>query len=142
MLRHVTVIATLLAALGLRSIAASPEAEARFIADARAAFDTKNSTNLLNLVCWDRVTPDMKQMVTRQLSYLVQKPVDHLELVAADPADKIEYTRNGVTYRSNLSVIKQLKITFKSESTGLSSAGFPIGEKDGKLFITTAAPAI
>ena len=140
-LKRITITAALFAALILRSIAASPEAEARFIADAKAAFDAKDSAKLLSLVCWDRVTPAMKQMVSKQLSALVQKPVVQFQLVAQDPKQKVEYTRDGVTYRPNLAGVKELKITFKSDATGLTSAGLPVGEKDGKLFITTAASA-
>jgi hypothetical protein len=140
--KHIIATVALFAALVIRSMAASPEAETRFLADAKAALDTKNSTNLLKLVCWDGVAPEMKKMIEQQMSFLVQRPVTQIELLAPAPKQKIEYTRDGVTYRPNLAVIKQLKITFKADKpVTASSAELPVGEKDGRLFITTAAPA-
>ena len=82
----------------------------------------------------------MKTMLTQQFSSMVQQPVTKLELVAPSPTLKTEYTRNGVTYRVNLAVIKQLKITFVTKSGDYTSAAIPVGEKDGKLFFPTAAP--
>ena len=63
-----------------------------------------------------------------------------IELVEPDSKKKIEYTRGGITYRSNLATVKKLKITPQANPSGLSSVGLQVGEKEGKLFITTAAP--
>ena len=138
--KHIILTIGLFAALIVRSIAASPEAEAGFIVDAKAAFDAKDSSKLLSLVCWDGVAPEMKTMLTKQFSSMVQHPVSKVELVAPSPTMKTEYTRDGVTYRINLDVIKQLKITWVPKSGDYTTAAIPVGEKDGKLFFTTAAP--
>jgi len=138
--KHIILTIGLFAALIVRSIAASPEAEAHFVADAKAALDAKDSSKLLSLVCWDGVAPEMKTMLTKQFSGMVQQPVSQVELVAPSPTLKTEYTRNGVTYRVNLAVIKQLKITYVPKSGDYTSLAIPVGEKDGKLLFTTAAP--
>ncbi len=136
--KHIVMIATLLLAFSLRCMAASPEAEAGFVADTKAAFDAKDAAKLENLVCWDGVTPKMKPMVIQELSGLVQRPIATVELVTTDPISDYG-TRDGVTYKPNLAVIKKLKITFKSDKP--PEADFFIGEKDGKLLITNAEPA-
>jgi hypothetical protein len=138
--KQIVVTVGLFAALIIRSIAASPEAEAHFVADVKAAFDTKDSSKLLSLVCWDGVTPEWKTMLTPQFSGMVQQKVSGVELVAPDPKQTTEFTRNGTTYRLNLAVIKQLKITIVTKPGDSTSAAFPVGEKDGKLFIATTAP--
>jgi hypothetical protein len=141
MIKYTILAIALLAAFSLPSIAANPEAKAQFIADVKVAFDTKDSTKLLDLVFWEGVSPEMKKMITQQMSGLVQQTVAQIELIALDPESKLEYTRDGITYRPNLTVVNQLKITFKSDNpANPSSAAMPVGEKGGKLFITTAAP--
>jgi hypothetical protein len=138
--KQIVVTIGLFAALIVRCIAASPEAEAHFVAEAKAAFDTKDSSRLMSLVCWDGVTPEMKKELTEQYSGMVQQPISRVELVAPDPKQTTEFTRNGVTIRLNLTVIKQLKITIVTKPGDSASAAIPVGEKDGKLFITTTAP--
>ena len=138
--KQIVVTIGLFAALIVRSIAASPEAEAHFVADAKAAFDTKDSSKLMSLTCWDGVTSEFKTMQTQQYSAMVQSPISKVELVAPDPKQTTEFTRDGVTYRLNLAVIKQLKITIVTKPGDSASAAMPVGEKDGKLFIATTAP--
>jgi hypothetical protein len=82
----------------------------------------------------------MKKELTEQYSGMVQQPISRVELVAPDPKQTTEFTRNGVTIRLNLTVIKQLKITIVTKPGDSASAAIPVGEKDGKLFITTTAP--
>ena len=142
MIKTITLTIALFTALVLRSNAASPESEAQFIANAKAAFDTKDSGQLLKLMCWDGVAPEEKNKINLPMSVLVKRPVKQIELVAPPDPQKLEYTRDGVTYRPNLVVIKLLMVTFKSDKTADVSTPitFPVGEKDGKLFIATAAP--
>jgi hypothetical protein len=42
--------------------AASPQEEARILADVRSAFEKKDSKALLNLYCWDRVPGFIKSV--------------------------------------------------------------------------------
>ena len=130
----------LFAGLVVQGLAATPEVESRFVADAKSAFDAKDSSKLLRLVCWDGVTPEMKTMLTQQFSGMVQQSTSQLELVAPDPNKKIEFTRNGVSFHLNLAVIKQLKITLVTKPGDSASVTIPVGEKDGNLFIATTAP--
>jgi hypothetical protein len=138
--KQIVVTIGLFAALIVRGIAASPEVEAHFVADAKAAFDTKDASKLLSLVCWDGVTPELKTDLTEEFSEMVKQPVSRVELVAPDPKDTTEFKREGVTYHLNLTVVKQLKITFVSKPGDSASAGMPVGEKNGKLFIATTTP--
>jgi hypothetical protein len=118
--------------------AVNPNAEARFIAQAKAAFDTKDSSKLLALVCWDDVQPEVKQSVSQQFANLVTLTPANIELVVPDPKQKFEYSRGGVTYRTNLAVTKLLKIQFTpGNPLNTTEASIPVGVKDGKLFITT-----
>jgi hypothetical protein len=122
--------------------AASPAAESQFISQAKAAFDTKDSARLLALVCWDNVEDSMKQGIEQQFRELVKLEPETIKLVPADPKEQYEYSRGGVTYRTNLAVSKQLKINFKpGNPLNTTEATMPLGEKEGRLFVTTAVPA-
>jgi hypothetical protein len=139
---HVSVIIAALviiaSSLPLDSVAANPDTEAGFIAQAKSAFDTMDSTKLLALVCWDDVPPEVKQSVSQQFANLMTLTPTNIELVAPDPKQKYEFSRGGITYRTNLAVTKQLEIKFKpGNPLNTDKASIPVGEKNGKLFITT-----
>jgi hypothetical protein len=137
-LKNVAIVTTLFAAISFRSIAASPEAEAQFMTDMKAAFDTKDSKKFISLICWDRVDSEMKKAFIPNIPDLLQEPVAKIELVAPDTNKTNEFTLKGVIYRPNLVVVKQLKIYNKLGNQ--DETDYLVGEKNGKLFITLAAP--
>ena len=119
---------------------ASPQEEARILADVKSAFEKKDSKALLNLYCWDRVPDFIKSVSEKTTPGLLEFKVDSITLVAASPElAKIEFVRDGVTYRPNLPVTKQIEVAYSSpEKQMKGKATLPIGEKNGKLYITTA----
>lgn len=120
---------------------ASATAEALFISQVRAAFDAKDSTKLLALVFWDRVEPSMRRGMEQQFENLMTLVPTKIELVPPEPSEQYEYSRGGTTYRTNLAVTKKLKIEFRSGNQfNTTGAVIPLGERDGRLFITTAVP--
>ena len=131
------------AALGVlfNASAATPQEEARFLADVKSAFEKKDSQAFLNLFCWDRVPPFIKSVSEKTAPGTVGLKVDTITLVAAAPETaKTEFVRDGVTCRPNLPVTKQIEVAH-SYSGGKGKVTLPVGEKDAKFFITTAAPS-
>jgi hypothetical protein len=120
--------------------AASPEEEARFVAAARQAFAKHDADALATLTCWDRVPDKFKADGKKQYVRDVALTVSDITLTNPDPdyPDLVWKDTDGVSYRSNLSVIKQLKITFKTGEFG--DGRYPVGEKDGKLYLLEPAP--
>lgn len=136
--------------LALASFAASPASaqnvnsaetkESQFIAAAKAAFEKHDAGALVALTCWDRVPEKLKASGEKQYARDASQTVGDITLTNPDPdfPDVVWKDKDGVSYRSNLPVIKQLKITFK---TGPFSDGrYPVGEKDGKLYLLEPAP--
>ena len=121
--------------------AATPEEEARFLGAAKAAFEKRDANALVALTCWDRV-PDQQKASGRK-QYVRDVTLNATELLLVDPDPKfpdLEWTDEaGVSYRSNLAVTKQLKITF-SRNGRFSDARYPVGEQDGKLYLLKPAP--
>jgi len=120
--------------------AASPEEEARFVAAARQAFEKHDAAALVALTCWDRVPDKLKASGKKQYARDVAQTVSDITLTNPDPdyPDLVWKDTDGVSYRSNLPVVKQLKIIFKTGEFG--DGRYPVGEKDGKLYFLEPAP--
>jgi hypothetical protein len=132
------------------AFAASPEEEARFVAAAKQAFEKHDAAALMALTCWDSVPEKLKDSGEKRYTRDVAQTATDIALTAPDPKyPDLEWKdKDGVSYRSNLSVIKQLKITFKSGTKLDTAAGnvkvrdavYPVGEKNGKLYLLQPAP--
>jgi hypothetical protein len=121
--------------------AASPDEESRFVAAAKAAFDKRDANALIALTCWDRVPDKYKASGRKQYVRDVGMNATEVVLTERDPKyPDLEWTDEaGVAHRSNLPVTKQLKITF-ARGGRFSDARYPVGEKDGKLYLLEPAP--
>jgi hypothetical protein len=157
-----TLILALTSVLALQlqsSLAASPEEDARFVAAAKQAFEKHDADALVAMTCWDRVPDKLKKDGKQQYATIVAGPhATDIKFISPDP--KHEWTVDedprfveidpdwkaaGVTYHSNLPVVKQLKITFAPMDAGGGTSltidvTYPVGEKDGKLYFVEPAP--
>ena len=120
--------------------AASPEEEASFLKAAKSAFAKHDVEALMAMTCWDRVPDKLKDSGKQQYARDVAQTTTEITLIDPDPMfPDVEWKdAAGVAFRSNLPVVKQLKIKF---STGKFKDGtYPVGEKDGKLYLLEPAP--
>ena len=121
--------------------AASQDEEARFLAAAKAAFERHDADALMALTCWDRVPDKLKDSGKKQYARDVVQTATDITLINPDPKfPDLEWKdTDGVAYRSNLPVIKQLKITF-APGGRFKDGTYPVGEKDGQLYLLAPAP--
>jgi hypothetical protein len=143
-------IATVLAFHLHSALAALPEEEARFVAAARQAFEGHNADGLMALTCWDRVPDKFRDSGKKHYVRDVAQTATDIALTPPDPKyPDLEWKdKDSVSYRSNLTVIKQLKITFVSGTKLDTAVGnvkvrdavYPVGEKDGQLYLLQPAP--
>jgi hypothetical protein len=125
--------------------AAPQEEETRFLAAVQKAFDARDASPLDELTCWDRVPEKQKQNLQHAYAALVAEKdaIFDFKLVDADRnfVDR-DRTEDGVTYRMNLPVTRQLnmKATDPRDKKTLFVLTFAVGEKDGKLFLLGSAP--
>jgi hypothetical protein len=121
--------------------AATRDEEARFVAAARKAFDTHDATALAALTWWEHVSDKFKEIGRKQYAGDAARAVTDVMLTNPDPKfpDLVWKDKDGTAYQSNLPVIKQLKITFGSGAL-FTEATYPVGEKDGKLYLLESAP--
>jgi len=122
--------------------AASPQEEARFLTAVKKAFATQDAKAFLSLYYWEGV-PDSIKAVAERTTPRFLKLGGTISLVpASSKTAKTEFVRDGVTYRFNLPVTKQIEVAHASpESKSKGKLTIPVGEKDGKLYITSQAPA-
>jgi len=133
-------LASVLSLQSLPARAASPEEEGRFLAAAKQAFAKHDPDALSAITCWDRVPEKQKADGKKQYTRDAAQAVTEVVLINPDPnyPDMEWKDTDGVSYRSNLAVTKQLKITFKGGEFG--GGVYPVGEKSGKLFLLEPAP--
>jgi hypothetical protein len=125
--------------------AAPPEEETRFLAAAEKAFDARDASGLDALTYWDRVPEKQKQNLQHAYAALVVEKDAIFDFKLVDPDRNFvdrDRTEDGVTYRMNLPVTRQLnmKATDPRDKKTLFVLTFAVGEKDGKLFLLGSAP--
>ncbi len=137
MKKLVLVLISVLALQLQSALAASAEEQSRFLTAAKQAFEKKDVEALMALVCWDRVPDKFKESRKKQYTRDFGDATGDIALTDPDPnyPDHDWKDKDGVSYRVNLPVIKQLKI-----KTKIGSAIYPVGEKDGKLYLLAPAP--
>jgi hypothetical protein len=120
--------------------AASPDEEAKFVAAVKQAFEKHDANALMALTCWDRVPDEFKVSGKKQYARDVAQAVSDITLTNPDPnyPDLVWKDTDGVSYRSNLPVVKQLRITFAGGR--FKNGVYPVGEKNGKLYLLEPAP--
>jgi hypothetical protein len=134
------VLLLLVAPLAAR--AATPEEEAGFVDAVKKAFDEKKPGELSRVTCWDGVAEQARKKQEEVYKALVEeKDVSFgVKLVEADlkSFDKRQKAQ-GMALRQNLKIVKQLDLRLidRRDKKTLSIIGFPVGEKDGKLLLTT-----
>ena len=123
------------------ALAATQDEEARFASATRKAFDTHDTDALSALTCWDRVPSKLKESGKKQYARDAARAVTGVMLTNPDPKspDLVWNDKDGRAYRSNLPVIKQPRITFGPGGL-FREATYPVGEKDGKLYLLEPAP--
>ena len=111
------------------------------MAAAKTAFEKHDADALMALTCWDRVPDKFKSSGKKQYVRDVAQTATGITLTNpdADEPDLVWKDTDGVSYQSNLSVVKQLKITF-APGGRFKDGTYPVGEKGGKLFLLEPAP--
>ena len=121
--------------------AASQQEEARFLAAAKSAFEKHDAEALATLTCWDRVPDKLKESGKKHYVRDAALTMTDMALTPPDPqSPDLEWKdKEGVAYRSNLPVLKHLKISF-APGGRFKDVTYPVGEKAGRLYLLEPAP--
>jgi hypothetical protein len=119
----------------------SPNEEHRFEQAVTTAFANQDISELDELTCWDRVPEARRKAVMELYARDLRFGAKDIKLTEPDPeTPDIEWKKDGIVYKSNLVVIKNIKITFK-EGAKYKDGTYFVGKKDGKLVLLAPAPA-
>ena len=128
----------------LKKLAAEEE-EARFLAVVRKAFEARHASGLDALTDWDRMPEKLKKNLQGSYAALVAEKGVVFDFALIDPDLKFvdrDRLEDGVTYRFNLPITKQLEMKAKDtrDNKTLFILTFAVGEKEGKLLLLGSAP--
>lgn len=105
-------------------------------------FEAKDVEKLKALVYWSGVQPSDRESFARSLEFDLKYQLQDVRLVPLQRGEKLEYSRNGVTFRPTLTPVGRLIATYKGAGTTRSvSTSYLVGRKEGRYFITLASPA-
>lgn len=110
------------------------------------AFQEKSPQKLLALCCWDGLTPVDKAQWEWEISDLVKKSIDKVELTELDDLLTGTHRSGTIYYRHNLALLKRVSITLDQSTDKHNSfkggigTSFGLGMKDGKLLIAGLIP--
>ena len=137
-----TIFAFLLCATFHAAAAPTPAQEAAFVTRVEKAFTTKDASALLSVYCLDRIDPELRDQIEKQLiPKLLTLDYSSVELIRLPPDIAAPYTARGVTYKPNLKPLKALVIRFrKAPPPALDSMTMIIGMKDHSLAFALPAP--
>ena len=120
--------------------AASLDEESRFERAVKSAFEKQLVSQLEQLTCWDRVPEAQREATMKLYARDLEFGAKEVKLTPPDPrTPEIPWKLDGVTYKSNLKVVRNMKIEFK-EGAKYRDGTYFVGEKDGKLFLLAPAP--
>ena len=132
-----------LASCARHQTAQSPE---EFVTTVQKAFDNRNASELMKVTCWDRAPEEIRKSTEKSYTALVTQSNVLVDCKLVEP--QLEFidrdrVRDGVIYRPNLPVTKQLNVTFsdpKDNARIIMRFTFAVGLKDGQLWLASAAP--
>ena len=96
----------------------------------------------MTLVYWEGVEPDVKQNLMGSFKDSFAMEIEKVEMAAPPENQTTQYEQQGRTFKTNLDVKKVFVVSFKPQAglAQLQNTKYPIGEKGGKYYITTAVP--
>jgi len=125
-------------------LSAASKAEEQRIKDTiKRAMDTKDSKSFLELCYWAGVPNEVKQFSTMMILHLVQEhtlSVSVSIVPSTGGGEQIGRGPDGAAFHPNLPSAGQLQIIRNFDQKSSATATFPLGEKDGKLFIAQPTP--
>jgi len=131
--------------LGCTSKQSTPSAKIsgdEFIATFRQAHDHRDLEAISNLVCWDRVTPELRKLTEDNLRTTFDDKIVNVKLTTEHPPGRPDvYERNGIIYRFNLPVIAELVVENPPlTKDAFNGSYYPLAMKDGRYCIAQMAP--
>jgi hypothetical protein len=138
-----TTVVVLTCAITQSAQAANAEPSESELIDAyRQAHDRRDLQAMLQLFCWDGVTPEVRKVTENGVKEMFEDKLLSVKMTTEHPKGRMNrYIKNGVTYGLNLPVLKELVVEtpFLPKATPERSY-YPVGLKEGHYLISLMAP--
>jgi hypothetical protein len=106
----------------------------------RTAHDRRDMDGMLDLFCWDQVTPEIRQGTEKDVEESFDDDISNLKTTTEPPRGRVnEFVRDGVAYGLNLTVTEELVMETAMPKSGPKTTYYPIGMKNGRYFIALMA---
>jgi hypothetical protein len=106
----------------------------------RTAHDRRDLDGMLDLFCWDQVTPEIRQGTEKDVEESFDDDISNLKTTTDHPTGQVnEFVRDGVGYGLNLTVTEELVMETAMPKSGPKTTYYPIGMKNGRYFIALMA---
>jgi hypothetical protein len=121
------------------SVGASSESD--LIQAFRQAHNRRDLEAMLNLFCWDGVTPEIRHVTETHIEESFDETIQSVRMTSEHPKGRMnQYIRDGRTYGFNLPLVKELVVETASPGAGSPLSYYPIGLKNGRYAIALMAP--
>lgn len=134
--------ALLLSCTSKQSTPSAKTSDDEFIAAFRQAHDHRDLEAISNLVCWDRVTPELRKLTEDSLRTAFDDKIVNVKMTTEHPQGRPDvYERNGITYRFNLPAVAELVVENPPlTKDAFNGSYYPLAMKDGRYCIAQMAP--
>jgi len=106
----------------------------------RSAHDHRDLDGMMNLFCWDQVTPEIRQVTEKDVEESFDDDISNLKTTTEHPKGRVtEFVRDGVPYGFNLAVIEEMVMETAEPKSSPKTVYYPIGAKNGRYFIALMA---
>lgn len=117
--------------------------KAAFMEAYRTAHTNRDVDALMKLVYWEGVEEDIKKNFAKNFKDELKLEIENLEMLQPSSDEMTQYTIQGRTYKTNLTVTDVLIIHFKAQPgiAQITHTKYLVGVKEGGQYcITTAMP--
>jgi hypothetical protein len=104
-------------------------------------FEQKDEQKLATLVFWQGVEQFERDAFFRSIRSDLAYRLERVEFVPLEPGAKLEYTRDGVSFRTALPPIGRMVATYEGHGDVTDfSTSYLVGTRGGRVYINLAVP--
>ena len=120
-----------------------PHTTDQLIQQFRTAHQKHSGPDIARLVFWGGASQDLRRSTERHIADDFPMRIARVTVQPLAPDERLEYTRDGVTYRPTLRPVGRLTVEFVpggGAAGGVTATSYLVGVKDGVYCLLSAEP--
>ena len=121
----------------------APHTTDQLIQQFRTAHQKRSIPDVARLVFWGGASQDLRRSTERHIADDFPMRIARVTVRPLAPDERLEYTRDGVTYRPTLRPVGRLTVEFVpgvGTAGGVTATSYLVGLKDGVYYLLSAEP--